>query len=72
MQDRKDEAIVRATIDLAHQLGLSVVAEGVENAEALERLAEFGCEYAQGYHIGKPLAPQDFLSVARAVACGQS
>jgi diguanylate cyclase (GGDEF)-like protein len=62
MQDRKDQAIVRATIDLAHQLGLSVVAEGVENAEALERLAEFGCEYAQGYHIGKPLAPQDFLT----------
>jgi len=61
MQDRKDEAIVRATIDLAHQLGLSVVAEGVENVEALERLASFGCEYAQGYHIGKPLAPHDFL-----------
>jgi EAL domain-containing protein (putative c-di-GMP-specific phosphodiesterase class I) len=62
MQDRKDEAIVRATIDLAHQLGLSVVAEGVENVEALERLASFGCEYAQGYHIGKPLAPHDFLA----------
>jgi diguanylate cyclase (GGDEF)-like protein len=62
MQDRKDEAIVRATIDLAHQLGLTVVAEGVENADALERLATFGCEYAQGYHIGKPLAPQDFLA----------
>jgi EAL domain-containing protein (putative c-di-GMP-specific phosphodiesterase class I) len=62
MKDRKDEAIVRTTIDLAHQLGLSVVAEGVENAETLERLAAFGCEYAQGYHIGKPLAPQDFLA----------
>jgi diguanylate cyclase (GGDEF)-like protein len=62
MQDRKDEAIVRTTIDLAHQLGLSVVAEGVEDAETLERLATFGCEYAQGYHIGKPLAPQEFLA----------
>jgi diguanylate cyclase (GGDEF)-like protein len=62
MQDRKDEAIVRATIDLAHQLGLTVVAEGVENAETLDRLAAFGCEYAQGYHIGKPLAAHDFLA----------
>jgi EAL domain-containing protein (putative c-di-GMP-specific phosphodiesterase class I) len=39
-----------------------VVAEGVEDAETLERLATFGCEYAQGYHIGKPLAPQEFLA----------
>jgi diguanylate cyclase (GGDEF)-like protein len=61
LQDRKDEAIVRTTIDLAHQLGLTVVAEGVEDAETLDKLAAFGCEYAQGYHIGKPLAPQDFL-----------
>jgi diguanylate cyclase (GGDEF)-like protein len=62
MQDRKDEAIVRATIDLAHQLGLKVVAEGVENAEVLDKLAAFGCEYAQGYHIGKPVAAPDFLA----------
>jgi diguanylate cyclase (GGDEF)-like protein len=60
--DPKDEAIVRATIDLAHKLGLTVVAEGVETAEALDRLASFGCEYAQGYHIGKPLPPADFLA----------
>jgi diguanylate cyclase (GGDEF)-like protein len=62
LNDRRDEAIVRATIDLAHQLGLSVVAEGVEDEETLERLAALGCEYAQGYHIGKPLPPQDFLA----------
>jgi diguanylate cyclase (GGDEF)-like protein len=62
MQDRRDEAIVRATIDLAHQLGLSVVAEGVETADVLDRLAAFGCERAQGYHISKPLAPEDLLA----------
>jgi EAL domain-containing protein (putative c-di-GMP-specific phosphodiesterase class I) len=61
MQDRKDEAIVRATIDLAHKLGLSVVAEGVETAEVLDRLAGFGCEYAQGYHISKPLPQHELL-----------
>ncbi|HZF27963.1 MAG TPA: EAL domain-containing protein [Gammaproteobacteria bacterium] len=62
MHNPKDEAIVRATIDLAHQLGLSVVAEGVETAEVLERLAAFGCEYAQGYQIGKPMPPAELLS----------
>jgi diguanylate cyclase (GGDEF)-like protein len=62
LHDRKDEAIVRTTIDLAHELGLSVVAEGVENADTLNRLASFGCEYAQGYYIGKPLPPQDFAA----------
>jgi diguanylate cyclase (GGDEF)-like protein len=62
MQEAKDEAIVRTTIDLAHKLGLTVVAEGVETAEVLDRLASFGCEYAQGYQIGKPMPPTDFLS----------
>jgi diguanylate cyclase (GGDEF)-like protein len=62
LAERKDAAIVRATIDLAHELGLRVVAEGVETAETLARLAELGCEYAQGYHIAKPLAPGDFMA----------
>jgi EAL domain-containing protein (putative c-di-GMP-specific phosphodiesterase class I) len=62
MKDARDEAIVRATIDLAHQLGLSVVAEGVENEATLERLATFGCEYAQGFHIAKPILHHDFLA----------
>ncbi|HEX5048619.1 MAG TPA: EAL domain-containing protein [Gammaproteobacteria bacterium] len=62
MQEPKDEAIVRTTIELAHKLGLSVVAEGVETAEVLDRLTSFGCEYAQGYQIGKPLPPADFLT----------
>jgi len=60
--DRRDEAIIRATIDLAHQLGLNVVAEGVENEETLDRLTALGCEYAQGYHIAQPLAQQDLFT----------
>jgi EAL domain-containing protein (putative c-di-GMP-specific phosphodiesterase class I) len=59
INDRKEEAIVRATIGLAHELGLSVVAEGVETAETLSRLASLGCEYAQGFFICKPLPPHE-------------
>ena len=53
--DVSGEAIVRSTIDLAHNLRLEVVAEGVENEASLQRLAELGCDSAQGYHIGRPL-----------------
>ena len=52
---------MRTTIELAHQLGLSVVAEGVETDEVLERLIGLGCEYAQGYGIAKPLPAPEFL-----------
>ncbi len=51
--------IVRSTIDLAHSLGLKAVAEGVENGETLERLAEFGCDEAQGYFIGRPMPEEE-------------
>ena len=60
--DAKDDAILRATIDLAHQLGLSVVAEGLEDDAAIARLAALGCEHAQGYGIGKPVPQEQFLS----------
>ena len=52
-----DEGIVRAVIELARGLGLTVVAEGVETEPALARLAELGCDAAQGYHVAHPLAP---------------
>jgi diguanylate cyclase (GGDEF)-like protein len=54
-EDPDDSAIVRTTIDLARSLGLHVVAEGVENQDAMELLAMFGCHHAQGYYISKPL-----------------
>jgi EAL domain-containing protein (putative c-di-GMP-specific phosphodiesterase class I) len=57
-----DAMIVRSTIDLAHNLGLSVVAEGVENADILERLRMLTCDEAQGYHISRPLPVDDFLA----------
>ncbi|HSL73733.1 MAG TPA: bifunctional diguanylate cyclase/phosphodiesterase, partial [Ilumatobacteraceae bacterium] len=60
--DEQDEVIVRSTIDLGHNLGLVVVAEGVENNEVLERLQTFGCDVAQGYCISRPLTPPHFMS----------
>jgi len=52
--DASDHAIVRSTIDLAHNLGLRVVAEGVETAGALQQLAALGCDDAQGYWLARP------------------
>ena len=52
--NRKDEAIVRATIELGHSLGVRVVAEGVEDAKTLELLSSFGCDLVQGYFLGRP------------------
>ena len=60
IEDEDDASIVRATVGLAHDLGLEVVAEGIENQESLNQLRALGCEYAQGYHIGKPM-PEDKL-----------
>jgi diguanylate cyclase (GGDEF)-like protein len=57
--DEDDAVIVRSTIDLAHNLGLSVVAEGVENQETWDRLAALGCDAAQGYHISRPMPSEE-------------
>jgi diguanylate cyclase (GGDEF)-like protein len=59
--DADDAIIVRSTIDLAHNLGLSVVAEGVENAAILERLRALGCDEVQGYHISRPMPAPAFM-----------
>ena len=55
-----DASIVKSTIDLAHNLGLTVVAEGIENEEVLGQLAKLGCNEGQGYFIGKPMPEKDF------------
>jgi sensor c-di-GMP phosphodiesterase-like protein len=46
-------------LDLAHHLGLSVVAEGVEDRRTWARLAELGCQFAQGSFLARPMAPDD-------------
>jgi diguanylate cyclase (GGDEF)-like protein len=62
VEDLDDAKIVRSTIALAHNLGLSVVAEGVENARVWGMLRELACDEAQGFHIGKPMPATDFYA----------
>ena len=56
LDGRQDAAIVTFSIDLGRSLGLTVVAEGVEDAATLQRLADLGCSVAQGYHLAKPMS----------------
>jgi len=58
-ENQNDAVIVRSTIDLARNLGLKVIAEGVENQDIWDRLAALGCDEAQGYHMGRPMPAGD-------------
>ena len=78
--DDEDATIVRSTIDLAHGLGLRVLAEGVETAETWQRLSELGCDAAQGYFLSRPhpasvvtdwLAARDSIPTMRIVDGGR-
>src|SRR5437763_1136910 len=62
----EDATIVRSTIGMAHDLGLSVVAEGVETESTLWLLKKLGCDVAQGYHISRPLPANEFAAWVRA------
>jgi len=59
-KDENDAIIVRATIDMAHNLGLKVVAEGVEDNKTRVSLLAMNCDYVQGYYIGKPVPAYEF------------
>ena len=60
LADESDLIIVRSTINLGHDLGLRIVAEGVEDGPTLERLAALGCDLAQGYHLSRPMSGPAF------------
>lgn len=59
--DKDDQIIVETTVQMAHSLGIEVVAEGIEDQATLDHLSSIGCDYAQGYHIGRPMCAADFI-----------
>ncbi|NNJ90396.1 MAG: EAL domain-containing protein [Gammaproteobacteria bacterium] len=61
LESNNDKVIVKSTIDLAHNLGLNVVAEGIENNQTFLQLLTLRCDLAQGYHISKPLPLTVFI-----------
>ena len=61
-EDSDDAVIVRSTVELAHNLGLQVVAEGVEDLATWNELARLGCDLAQGYYLSRPLPPEDLTA----------
>ncbi len=65
MGDTSDALIVRSTIELAHKLGLSVVAEGVEDEATLEGLRKLGCDVIQGFLLSHPLGAAELVAWMR-------
>ena len=67
-QDPRSGAIVSSTIELAHALNFSVVAEGVEDESTLAALKAFGCDSVQGFYFSRPLPAEQFAAWARSQA----
>ena len=67
-RDANDAVIVRSTIDLAHNMGLKVVAEGVEDEAVLVALRTLGCDVVQGFFLSRPMAAEDVAAWMRAFA----
>ncbi len=63
-RDQDDVTIVRSTIELGHNLGLKVVAEGIENKRVWNILKGMGCDYGQGYFMSKPMLAAQLLEWA--------
>ena len=57
--EQADQAIVRSTVNMAHSLGIRVVAEGVEDQATWNLLKTFGCDIVQGYYLSRPIPAQD-------------
>jgi diguanylate cyclase len=71
-RDESAAVIVRSIVNLAHSLGLSVVAEGVESRAAFDRLRELGCDQVQGYFLGRPMMAEAFSLWAGDAAAGRA
>jgi EAL domain-containing protein (putative c-di-GMP-specific phosphodiesterase class I) len=70
--DRSNYVLVESAVDLGHNLGLAVVAEGVEDEPIAGALRSLGCDMAQGYHYARPLTPADFDEFLNRRLVGQS
>ena len=72
--DPRAAAIVRSTLQLSRDLGMTMVVEGVEDADALAALCEWNCDIAQGFHVARPMPAEEFLPwlAARSVPAARS
>jgi diguanylate cyclase (GGDEF)-like protein len=66
--DQRAAAVVKAVVDLAHVLGLTTVAEGIENAQTAERLRELGCDTAQGFYFSRPVPSEQLVTLPKVAA----
>jgi polar amino acid transport system substrate-binding protein len=62
---KDDQRIVKAMIELGHNLGMKVVVEGIENKKMVDLLSSYGCDYMQGYYFAKPLPVFEFQKSLR-------
>jgi len=65
LEKKEDQRIIRAMIELGHNLGMKIVVEGVENIEMADRLIAYGCDYMQGYYFSRPLPAYEFQEMIR-------
>ena len=74
MEKPADQSILSYVINMSHGMGLSVVAEGVETREQLERLRDIGCDYVQGYYFAKPMPVTEYEELLKnqPSCCGPS
>ncbi len=72
VEDASDAVIVRSTIDLAHNMGLAVVAEGVEDEATLERLRALGCDMVQGFLLSRPMRADEVVAWMRSAGAARA
>jgi EAL domain-containing protein (putative c-di-GMP-specific phosphodiesterase class I) len=65
IQNKDHYTIVKSMIAMTHALGMKVIAEGIENRATVTALQELGCDYMQGYYIGKPMPVFEFQELIR-------
>jgi diguanylate cyclase (GGDEF)-like protein len=69
--DARAAAVVKAVVDLTHVLGLTTVAEGIENAQTAERLRELGCDIAQGFYFSRPVPSEQLVTLPKLAATAE-